>query len=163
MPFPQVGDVWRRSSPPGADDLEHSLQDPRFLKFCQPGAILSVTGVWKSSPSDRAVWVDALCGGDTVVFQREAFVRAYGMAVPSKAPSSSVVHDVRNWSPGEMLDDIPLLKCPSCGKTAFDIGPPLDYLGRAGTGRTYVHVVSGLTDRSGTPIVSCEGMTAVKP
>lgn len=156
MPFPQRGDVWERLAPPTKKDVVHLTQDPRFLKFCQVGASVEVTDVWKHNPADRAVWVDARCGGDTVIFQQKLFVRAYGRASVGNVPPSPIFHDVREWEPGDKLNDIPLLKCPACGKTAFDIGTSLDYLGRpSGKERTYVHIVSGLTDRSGTPVLAC--------
>lgn len=63
--------------------------------------------------------------------------------------------DVRTLKPGEKLDNIPLLTCPVCGKTAFSLGPTR-YADSSTGPETFAHVVDNLTRRSGDIIESCD-------
>jgi hypothetical protein len=153
---------WRRREPMTEDEAEMVNEDPRLKGFFTPGSDLDFMG-FDAFPLVLVRFCgDSLSLGVDTLRERYDPVRRSdrvwsGEVVPIETVRFPEVRtDVRKMSPGDKLDDIPLIRCPVCKRTAFTLGKNLDYLGRPSKHSSYAHVVGGLTKNSGSILVYCD-------
>jgi hypothetical protein len=74
------GSTWVRVKPPSREELEAiSGGAPRLMPFCRVGSLATLVSLYYLVDETRMV--DVKIGGDTVVYEFEAFIRAYVRAV----------------------------------------------------------------------------------
>lgn len=75
------GSTWVRVTPPSQEELGAiSGGAPRLMPFTRVGSLATLVSIYHLS-GDGTRMVDVLIGGDTVVFEFEAFTRAFVRAV----------------------------------------------------------------------------------
>lgn len=131
------------------EDIESVNQDPRTAQFFIPASKLTVVELEMNG--------QVLIRGEKgdCISLSEELLRKTCEPVPGKKVSIPRF-DVRALKKGDRLDDIPLVRCPICKRTALSLGKNLDYLFRESKYSSYAHIVGDLTASSGSVFLVCD-------